>query len=45
MLIALKVISQGKPFLHERRFAFEDVNQAHALYESGKHIGKIVLTP
>lgn len=34
-----------KPLIHERRFAFEDVNQAHALYESGKHIGKIVLTP
>ncbi len=33
-----------KPLIHERRFTFDEVNEAHALYETKKHTGKIVLT-
>lgn len=32
-----------KPLIHEERFTFEQINEAHALYASGKHIGKIVI--
>ncbi len=42
-----KYVDEGKikPLLDERRFTFEQANEAHALYESKKHTGKIVLTP
>lgn len=33
-----------KPLIHEERFTFDQVNEAHVLYESKKHTGKIVLT-
>ncbi len=42
-----KYVDDGKlkPLLHEQRFTFDQANEAHALYESKKHTGKIVLTP
>ncbi len=42
-----KHVDEGKlkPLVHEQRFTFEVANEAHALYETKKHIGKIVLTP
>ena len=33
-----------RPLIHEQRFSFEDVGQAHTLLEQGKATGKIVLT-
>ncbi len=33
-----------KPLIHEQRFIYDQVNEAHALYETKKHTGKIVLT-
>ena len=33
-----------KPLIHEQRFTFDQVNEAHALYETKRHTGKIVLT-
>ena len=33
-----------KPLIHEQRFTFDEANEAHALYETKKHTGKIVLT-
>ncbi len=33
-----------KPLIHEKRFSFDQVNEAHALYETKRHTGKIVLT-
>ncbi len=40
------LVDAGKlrPLIHDRRFTFAEANEAHALYESGSHIGKIVLT-
>lgn len=32
-----------RPLLHERQFSFDEANEAHALYESRRHVGKIVL--
>jgi NADPH2:quinone reductase len=32
-----------KPLIHEEKFSFDQANEAHALYASNKHIGKIVL--
>ena len=32
-----------KPLIHDERFTFEQINEAHALYASGKHIGKITV--
>jgi len=32
-----------KPLLDPHRFTFAEANEAHALYESKKHVGKIVL--
>jgi len=32
-----------KPLIDQNRFTFAQANEAHALFESGKHIGKIVL--
>lgn len=34
-----------KPLIHERRFTFDEVNEAHSLFEAKKHTGKITLTP
>jgi NADPH2:quinone reductase len=33
-----------KPLINEKRFSFDQVNEAHALYETKGHTGKIVLT-
>ena len=33
-----------RPLIHEQRFSFEEVGQAHTLLEQGKATGKIVLT-
>ena len=40
-----KHVDEGclKPLIHERQFGFDEVNEAHALYESHGHVGKIVL--
>ena len=32
-----------KPLIHDQHFSFDQVNEAHALYETKKHTGKIVL--
>ena len=42
-----KLVDEGrlKPLIHEQRFTFEEVNEAHSLFEAKKHTGKIVLTP
>ena len=32
-----------KPYLDPNRFTFSQINQAHKLFESGQHVGKIVL--
>lgn len=42
---AADMVERGRlrPLIDERRFAFEQVGEAHALLESGKAIGKIVL--
>ncbi len=42
-LAALVDNGQLKPLIHERRFTFDEVNEAHALYETKQHTGKIVL--
>ena len=34
---------QVKPLIHEENFRFTQANEAHALFASNKHIGKIVL--
>lgn len=34
-----------KPLIDPHRFTFAQTNEAHAFFESKKHIGKIVLTP
>ena len=41
-----KHVDEGKlkPLIHEKRFTFDEANQAHELYEAKKHTGKIVLT-
>ncbi|MBW2520433.1 MAG: zinc-dependent alcohol dehydrogenase family protein [Deltaproteobacteria bacterium] len=43
---AAKLVDSGKlkPLIHEQQFKFQNVNEAHALFESGKYVGKIVLT-
>lgn len=33
-----------KPLIDPNQFTFDQINEAHALYESKRHIGKIVLT-
>lgn len=33
-----------KPLIDPHRFTFAQANEAHALYESKKHVGKIILT-
>jgi len=42
-----KLVDDGKlkPLVHERRFTFEEVNEAHSLFEAKQYTGKIVLTP
>lgn len=32
-----------KPLIHEEKFRFDQANEAHALFASNKHVGKIVL--
>ncbi len=32
-----------KPLIDPHRFTFAEANEAHALFESGQHVGKIVL--
>ena len=32
-----------RPLLEKKRFSLENINEAHAFYESGKHTGKIVI--
>ena len=34
---------QLKPLIDSHRFSFAEVNEAHAFFESKKHVGKIVL--
>jgi len=43
---AAELVEAGKlkPLLDPHRFTFDQANEAHALYESRKHVGKIVLT-
>lgn len=43
---AAKLVDEGKlrPLIDPHRFTFNEVYDAHRLMESGKHIGKIVLT-
>jgi len=43
---AAKLVDEGKlrPLIDPHRFTFNEVSDAHRLMESGKHIGKIVLT-
>ena len=40
-----KWVDEGliKPLIHEEKFCFSQANEAHALFASNKHIGKIVL--
>jgi len=40
-----KWIDEGliEPLIHEEKFSFDQANEAHALFETNKHIGKIVL--
>lgn len=40
-----KLVDAGrlKPLIHQQRFPFEKVNEAHSLFEAKRHIGKIVL--
>lgn len=40
-----KLVDSGKlkPLLDPHRFSFAQANEAHALFESGKHLGKIAL--
>ena len=40
-----KMVDEGNivPLIHEKRFLFNQVNQAHALFASGQHVGKILL--
>jgi NADPH2:quinone reductase len=42
---AADLVAEGKlkPLLDPHRFTFDQANDAHALYESRKHVGKIVL--
>ena len=42
-----KLVDEGrlKPLIHERRFSFDEVNEAHSLFEAKGHTGKISLTP
>ena len=41
-----KLVDEGKltPLIHEKRFTFDEVNEAHALFEAKSYTGKIVLT-
>ena len=32
-----------KPIIHEERFGFDQVNEAHSLFATNKHVGKIIL--
>jgi len=36
-------LGELKPLIHEERFTFKQINEAHALYASGKFIGKIIV--
>jgi NADPH:quinone reductase len=40
-----KWVDEGliKPLIHKEKFRFDQANEAHALYASNKHIGKIIL--
>ena len=40
-----KWIDEGavKPLIHEERFSFDQANEAHALFATNKHVGKIIL--
>ncbi len=40
-----KLIDKGmiKPLIHEERFGFDKANEAHALFATNKHVGKIIL--
>ena len=40
-----KLVDEGsiKPLIHDERFTFAQANDAHALYATGNHVGKIVL--
>ncbi|MDF2866860.1 MAG: 2-haloacrylate reductase [Gammaproteobacteria bacterium] len=41
-----KIVDEGhlKPLIYPQKFSFEDVGHAHALLESGKMFGKVVLS-
>lgn len=40
------MVDEGQitPLIHEESFTFAQANEAHALFASGKHLGKIILT-
>jgi NADPH2:quinone reductase len=40
-----RMVDEGKitPLIHEENFTFAQANEAHALFASGKYVGKIVL--
>jgi NADPH2:quinone reductase len=40
-----KWIDEGsiKPIIHEEKFGFDQANEAHALFATNKHVGKIIL--
>jgi len=42
-LAALVDSGAVRPLIHEQRFTFEQVNEAHALFASGQYLGKITL--
>jgi NADPH2:quinone reductase len=42
-----KLVDEGilKPLINGQRFLFDEVNEAHGLFEAKRYTGKIVLTP
>jgi NADPH2:quinone reductase len=40
-----KWIDEGsvKTLIHEEKFGFDQANEAHALFATNKHVGKIIL--
>ncbi|MEO0334999.1 MAG: zinc-binding dehydrogenase, partial [Pseudomonadota bacterium] len=38
-------VGEGKirPLVEKRKFELSEINEAHAYYESGQHLGKIVI--
>ncbi len=38
-----KLVDEGKlkPLIHEQRFTFDEINEAHAFFEAKRHTGKV----